>query len=181
MRNLAQTKTRFLIALAAMAVVDIALITYLMWPGNSPSALEEQRKTLHQKTQAITDEVKPLQNMDVKLGKTRTNIKTLYLENIPARSSQISQQLEKLTRQTGVATQSIHYNLVKADKGDLPDVQRVGVETTVTGDYAKVAHFINALEQSDLLFIIDQVTLNGQESGLVTLQIKFQTFLKETA
>jgi hypothetical protein len=44
-----------------------------------------------------------------------------------------------------------------------------------------VAKFINALEQSDLIFIIDQVSLSGQESGTVSLQIKFETFLREAA
>jgi hypothetical protein len=61
-------------------------------------------------------------------------------------------------------------------------VQRVEIDTTVSGDYAKVARFINALEQEKLFFVIRQITLNSaQESGTVTLQIKFGTFLKEAA
>ena len=60
-------------------------------------------------------------------------------------------------------------------------MQRIEVDTTVTSDYAKVARFINALEQDKLLFVINQITLNGQEGGQVSLQIKFETFLKGAA
>jgi hypothetical protein len=70
----------------------------------------------------------------------------------------------------------------RPEKGDLPDIQRLQVETTVTGDYAKVARFINSLEQTKTFFVIRQITLNGtQEGGGVNLQIKFDTFLKQSA
>jgi type IV pilus assembly protein PilO len=51
----------------------------------------------------------------------------------------------------------------------------------VTGDYLKVAHFINDMERSQLLFIIDKITLSSQEGGKVSLQITFDTFLKQAA
>jgi Tfp pilus assembly protein PilO len=181
MRNLSQTQRRFIITLAAMVAVDVALLAYLLWPGSSPSALENQLNALQSQSRALAREVGPLEDMGGKLAKTRTNIKSLYQENIPHRSSQISQQVEKLTKQAGVKTQAIRYTIVRQEKSDLADVQRIGVETTVTGDYAQVAKFINALEQSDLIFIIDQVSLSGQESGTVSLQIKFETFLREAA
>jgi hypothetical protein len=57
----------------------------------------------------------------------------------------------------------------------------VQVDTTVTGDYAKVASFINALEKSKLLFIVDKISLNSHEGGTVSLSITFDTFLREAA
>jgi hypothetical protein len=104
---------------------------------------------------------------------------------VPSEFSQISQHVEKLMKDTGVTTASgIHYaqenRSVRNDKGDLPDVQRINIDTTVTGEYAKVAKFINAMEQDKFVFIIDQISLTSQESGVISLQIKFETFLKET-
>jgi Tfp pilus assembly protein PilO len=179
MRNLALTKKRFMIALGVMGLLDVVLLAYLWWPGSSPSALESQRKTLQEQARSLSREVAPLDHIGDKLAETRKNIDLLYKDRIPHRSSQISQQLEKLTRETGVKAQSIRYNTTRPEKGDLPDVQRMGIETTVTGDYAKIARFINTLEQSELVFIIDQVTLSEQQGGMVSLQIKFETFLRE--
>ena len=59
-------------------------------------------------------------------------------------------------------------------------MQRINIATTVSGEYAKVAKFINAMEQDKFVFIIDQISLTSQESGVISLQVKFQTFLKET-
>ena len=84
-------------------------------------------------------------------------------------------------QETGVTTDGIRYNQDKtSEKSELPDVQRVNIETTVHGDYAKVARFINALEQDQFVCVINQITLNGTEGGnLVTLPINFETFQKE--
>jgi len=43
-----------------------------------------------------------------------------------------------------------------------------------------VARFINAMEQDKYVFIINQISLNSQEGGVVSLQIKFETFLRQT-
>jgi hypothetical protein len=57
----------------------------------------------------------------------------------------------------------------------------VKADITLSGDYAKIAHFINALERDKLVFNVTQIVLNGQQGGgSVDLQIKVDTFLKET-
>jgi hypothetical protein len=83
----------------------------------------------------------------------------------------------------GVTTTGVRYGQDRNssnEKNELPDVQRVNIETTVTGEYAKVARFINAMEQDKIVFIIDQIALSSQESGVVSLQLKLETFLKES-
>ncbi len=185
MTNLVQVKKRFTLAISVLAVICFGFIVYLLWPGTSISSMKAQEDALQQQYRSLSREVAPLQGMDQKLVKTRSDLKTLYQERIPTRFSQISQEVEKLTRETGVNAQNVHYNPVKTDKGDLKgdlqDVQRIEIDTTVVSDYAKVARFINALEQDKLLFIINQINLNGQEGGQVSLQIKFETFLKGAA
>jgi len=61
----------------------------------------------------------------------------------------------------------------------LPDVQRVNIETTVTGEYEKVARLSMPWSRQARV-IIDQISLNSQEGGVVSLQVKFETFLKES-
>lgn len=178
MTNLQQVRTRFTIIVSLLSAVCLALLGYLLWPGTSISSQRTQEESLQQQYHSLGREVAPLRGMDQKLIKTRSDIKELYQDRIPGRASQISQEVEKLTKQTSVTAQSIHFVPEKPDKGDLPDVQVLEIDTTVVGDYANVARFINALEQSKMFFVINQITLNGQEGGQVSLQIKFQTFLK---
>lgn len=186
MNNLAKTKKQFTSILSVLGAVNLLLIVYLLLPGSSPSARAAQEESLRQQKKALTNEVTPLIGIDKKLAQTRLDVKKFYEQKVPSQFSEISQHLEKLMNDTGVTAKGgIHYTQEHntsndKDKIELPDVQQIGVETTVTGEYSKVAKFINAMEQDRFVFIINQIALSSQESGVVSLQIKFETFLKES-
>jgi Tfp pilus assembly protein PilO len=181
--HLAKVKTQFILILAVLGALDLALIAYWLWPGSSPSAKLAQEQALQQQVNTLSREVAPLQGIGPKLDQTRVDVKKFYEQRIPSQSSEISQHLEKLVQETGVTQLGIHYGRDTGErnaKDELPDIQRVNIETTVTGEYGKVARFINALEQDKLVFIISQISLNGSEGGTVSLQIKVETFLRGT-
>jgi Tfp pilus assembly protein PilO len=183
MGNLQSTRKRFVLVLAILGAVDLVLLVYLLWPGSSASARIAQEQELQQRYRVLQREVAPVKEIKEKLVQTRKDIKDLYQERVPAHWSQISQEVERLVRETGVSSQSIHYTPQKDrdKKGELPDVQRVEIDTTITGDYTKVARFVNALEQNKMFFVVNQISLSGQQEGnLVSLQIKFETFVKQT-
>lgn len=182
MRNLAKSKKQFITIVAILGGLSLILLVYLLWPGTSTASKLAQEDSLRQEEKTLRKQVGPLDNIEKTLAQTRVDVKKFYEQKVPAQFSQISQHLEKLVQETGVNAQSIRYSQEKSDqKSDLSDVQHINIDTTVTGDYAKVARFINALEQDKFVFIINQITLNGSEGGnLVSLQIKFETFLKQT-
>lgn len=178
MVGLAQIKKRFFTILGVLAIIDAVLLGYLLWPGSSSAGRRAREEALQQQYRALGREVAPLKDIDGKLMQTRADINNFSREQIPNRWSQISGQLETLMRESGVTAQGVKYTTEKPDKGDLPDVQRVAIDTSVSGDYSKVAGFINAMERAKLLFIIRQISLSSQEGGSVTLAIKCDTFLK---
>jgi Tfp pilus assembly protein PilO len=181
MNHLEKTQKQFTTILSILGAIDLLLIIYLLLPGSSPSARAAQEESLREQKQALTREVTPLVGIDKKLAQTRIDVKKFYADKVPGQFSQISQHLEKLMKDAGVTHAGIRYNQDQngsTEKNELPDVQRINIETTVTGEYEKVARFINAMEQDKLVFIIDQIALNSQEGGVVSLQIKAETFLK---
>ena len=183
MNNLAKLRQQFTLILGVLGAVDLLLIIYLLLPGTSVSGKAAQEQSLMDQETALSREVAPLRGIDKKLSQTRVDIKAFYDQQVPSQFSQISQHLEKLTQEAGVATMGIHYSEDKNatnEKNNLPNIQRINIDTTVTGEYAKVARFINAMEQDKFIFIIDQISLSSQESGVISLQIKFQTFLRES-
>lgn len=185
MNDLEKVQRKFTLILAVLGVVVLALAVYLLWPGSSQSAKRAHEQRLQEQVNSLTSEVAPLSGLEPKLGKTRVDIKNFYAQKVPGEYSEISQHLVKLVQETGVTDDGIHYSPDKADKSgkdDLPDVERISVDTTIKGEYTKVARFINALEQDKYVFVINQITLNGSEGGnLVSLQLKFDTFLKGPA
>jgi Tfp pilus assembly protein PilO len=150
-----------------------------LWPGRGTQTeqrREEQDLRLH--LTHATREAAPLDRLDEKLGKTRVDVKKFYDQHVASRWSEVSEEINKLAQENGFAPPPIHY---KTDDTGLPDLQRVKADITLSGDYAKIAHFINALERDRLVFNVTQIVLTGQQGGAaVDLQIKVDTFLKET-
>jgi Tfp pilus assembly protein PilO len=179
MRDLQQIRKRVFIVLAILGVISIGLLGYLLWPGASVSAQKEQAEALQQQYTALQHDVEPLNGIEGKLVQTRADVKDLQKDSIPSRASEISLRLEKISLAVGVQSEGVRYTVKNADKDDLPGLQHLEIETSVTGEYPKLAHFINAIEQDKMLFVIDEVSLRSQQSGVVTLQIKLHTFLKE--
>jgi len=174
--SLKNIRTRFTLLLAILLAIDVGLVAYLVWPGRSDARAEERQ--LQQEYLVKTRQVTPLIGMDKKLDQTRDAIKAFSADRVLGRWSQISNELHRLAQQSGVSLQSIQY---KPEDSGIPNLQVVGIETGIAGDYVKLAHFINALERDKVLFVINQVSLRGQQGGTVELQLSFETFLKEAA
>src|SRR5258708_2756978 len=177
MTSLGQLRKKLTFVLAGLGVVDLVLVVYLLWPGGASTA-KAQEESLQQQYRNMTHEVAPLRGVDNKLLRSREDIKRFYHDQLPSRYSQISEQIMKLARDNGVNYLALSYS---ADATELPEIQRVGITTTITADYAKIPHFINALERDQHLFlVIERVAVNGQQSGVVIMQLKFDAYLKST-
>ena|SRR5579862_5641043 len=141
-------QTLFIALLAAFVVIDAALITYLLWPGASnPAVRKAEEQQLRQQLKTTIAEVGPLRGIDQKLVNTRADIKKFYADRIPVYWSQIAGELHKLETANGVSEASIHYMMKDTE---LPNLQRIEIDTGVASEYTKIAHFINALERDPL-------------------------------
>ncbi len=177
MTNLGRLRRKFAFLLACLAVLDLVLAVYLLWPGGE-KASRVQEESLQQDYRTMTREVAPLRGVDTKLLRSRGDLKRFYQEQLPSKYSQISDEIAKLAHENGVTYQNLSYT---AAATELPDIQRISVSTTISADYAKIPHFINALERDKhLFFIIDKISVNGQQSGVVTMLVRFETYLKAT-
>lgn len=178
MTALQKVRRLFIVLIVLLAVLDLGLIVYLRWPGTSSAGRKEREAQYGLELQQKKAAEVPLHGIDKKLIDDRVQVQKLYKNVVPNRWSEISAEIDKLAQQNGILAQNTRY--ITKDTG-LPDVQRISVQTSITGDYAKLARFMNSLERDKLLFLITEVSLSGQEGGTVQLQLKFDTFLKETA
>jgi Tfp pilus assembly protein PilO len=180
MRDLQKIRQRVFTILAVLGLLCLGFTVYLLWPGASVTAQKAQEASLQQQFRSLSREVEPLSGIEGKLMQTRVDIKNLYKDTVPTRASEISLRMERISQNVGVQNQGLHYGTkTTTDKDDIPGLQRLDIDTSVSGDYPKLAHFINAIEQDKTFFVIDQISLTSQQSGVVTLQIKLHTFLKE--
>ncbi len=171
-------RRKFIVVLAVLLAINLALAAYLLWPGR-PDVGQQliQENNLHQELKKIIHDVEPLEGMDAKLIKTRADVKRFYEQHVPSRWSEVSEEINKLAKANGLPPLPVRYT---AEETQLPDLQRVKIDIGAPADYAKIARFINAMERDKLIFVITEIVLTGQQSGsAVDLRIKVETFLKE--
>ena len=52
------------------------------------------------------------------------------------------------------------------------------MDAILNGDYRPLVLFMNSLERDKMFFLINGVTLTGQQSGIVGLRLKLTTYLR---
>ena len=176
MPDLRETRQKIKMVLIAMLCLDVVAAVLLFSPlVGSSNSRQGQLGQLWRELQQKTRQVEPLRGIDKKVALAGQQIDDFYKERLPGQDSAIFGEIGKVASQSGVK--------VLQAKSKVDDPQPVGlrpitIEAELSGDYLQLVRFINALERDKMFFIIDSVTLGGQQTGPVKLQMKLETYLK---
>jgi len=138
---------------------------------------------------------KPLEGLDVKLAEASAQSDKFYLGRLPVSYSEIAGELGALKTKSNVRLSRVNYtqpaptssNGKKATEGPggtvVPSTGKdqlteVLMDASLTGDYRSLVQFINGLERDKVFFLINGITLTGQQTGQVSLRIRIATFLR---
>jgi|SRR6267378_3108459 len=166
----------FTIALAVMGALSLGFAVYLLWGSSSGKDRKDEQNALRRELDLRKQQAAPLMGIETKLTRSREDVKKLVQDRVPAHFSDVTRQLFRLAQENGVSAQRIQY---ETESSGMPGIERIKIGTSISGDYAHLAHFINAVERDKQIFVIRQISINEQQPGTVELQIKFDTYLKE--
>jgi type IV pilus assembly protein PilO len=176
MPDLQTTERKVKIALGALGLVSVAAVAVLFSPlVGSQRARHEELDTLWKELQQKTRQVEPLRGMDKKIVVARQQIAEFYRDRLPSQDSAISEALGRVAAQSGVTIGHIKYTVKDTEAVGLTPIQ---VDADFSGNYLQLVRFINSLERDQLFFIVNSVSLGGEQAGVVRLQMKLRTFLK---
>lgn len=176
MPDLRQTRKKLRIALAVMAGVDLLAAAIYFSP--LVGSAESRRQELLQLQADLTSknkQVEPLENLPQKVVLASHQIGDFYKARFPSQNSEVPTEFGKLASANGVTIEQAKY-LEKAEgPGHLRPVE---IEADLGGSYTSLAKFINALERDQMFFIINSVTLGGEQQGPVKLNVKLEAYMK---
>jgi type IV pilus assembly protein PilO len=176
MPDLRRTRKNLKTALAIMAGVDLlAAAIYFSPIIGSAETRQQELNTLQTELVTKTRQVAPLKDLPQKVVLAGHQIDDFYKKRFPTHESQVLTELGKLTSANGVSIETVKYKVKDAEVGGLEPVE---MEAEFAGNYIALAKFINALERDQVFFIINSVTLGGQQQGPVKLGVKLETYLK---
>jgi type IV pilus assembly protein PilO len=174
--DLRQTRHKLKIALATMALIDVAaLVVYFSPLVGSQLARRTELGQLWLELQQKTREITPLRGLDKKIPVAHQQIDEFYVQRLPQESSAIAENLGKLAAENGVRIGSFKYSIKDPETVGL---RRMEIDADLGGDYLQLVRFINALERDQMFFLVDSVQLGGEQAGVVKLEMKAETYLR---
>ncbi len=179
MADLAGMRRSFRTVAIVLLVVDVAAAAYLLSPlGRSRRAYQDRYERARTELQVRTREVLPLRGMEEKLKTSQGQIERFYEDRLPSHGSDITRELGDLAEKHHVRISTVRYETKPAE---VPDLQRVAIEATLTGDYEPIVRLVNALERDRVFFIVDSVALTEQQGGQVSVALKLESYLRSGA
>jgi len=116
----------------------------------------------------------PLRGLDKSVEKTRKQMKQFFDDRIPASYSAIATSMTNLEVKSGVRLSRVQYTQGKPTEYLTP----ISMNAAISGDYPSIMHFVNGIERAKTFYIIDEMTLTGEQNGLVSLRIRVSTWLR---
>jgi type IV pilus assembly protein PilO len=162
-----------------LALVNIYILAQMafLWHASSKynaDAMAEQRIKL--KTAEIA--AVPLRGLDAKLATATEESNLFYRERLPASHSEVLAELGVLTKRAGVRLVRVQYTAVTVLVRSEGELSADHMDATLSGDYRPLMLMLNSLERDRMFFVINAVTLTGQQSGTVNLRLRLTTFLR---
>ncbi len=165
-----------------LALVNLYLLAQmgLLWhaaSNHSPQALSEQRVEL--KTAEIA--AAPLRGLDAKLATATEQSDRFYRDRLPTSYSEVVGELGALTKKSGARLTRVSYVPEAVLPGTPGALNEVRMDATLSGDYRPLVTMLNGLERDKMFFVINAVTLTGQQTGTVNLRLRLTTYLRPGA
>jgi type IV pilus assembly protein PilO len=166
---------------AAVAVLAIANLVLLVQLGLAWHTLRRDRPeelALKQTDLRMAElQAKPLRNLPERVADSTKGATRFYDGRVPGADSAILSELGALAAKANVRMSRGQYAFAPV----LHDVTEVRMDETVSGEYADLMRFINSVERDKMFFVINGLTLTGQQGGLVNLRLKVTTYLHGAA
>jgi type IV pilus assembly protein PilO len=176
MPDLRHTRKKMKLTLAVLAAVDLlAAVLYFSPVVGSAESRQMEKNQLQAELTAKTHQVAPLKDLPQKINTAKGQISDFYRNRFASQNSQIYTELGKVAAANSVKIDQVRYKPADSTSNGLLPIE---MEADLSGSYASLAHFINAIERDEMFFVINSVTLGGEPQGAVKLNVKLEAYLK---
>jgi len=164
------------IGVSVLLLVNLYLLLHVLivWSGRSKNN-DEAVAQAHARVMAADLSARPLRGLDEKIAKSDVDAAKFYKERLPYAYSDFLTELGVLQKRENVQLSHLQY----VQTPPVHSLTEVRMEATLSGEYQPLVRFINGLERDHTFFLVRQIGLTGQQSGVVNLRLRITTYLRE--
>ncbi|HEY0784240.1 MAG TPA: hypothetical protein VGD62_00115 [Acidobacteriaceae bacterium] len=163
-----------------LVIFDIALGTKLAlaWHEASSDQSEAYAADMARYT-LLAAQVQHIGGLPASIAGSRDEAEAFYGARVPGNDSAILAELGGLASRNRVRLSRASYT----PRAAVPGLVEQSIDASLSGEYTALMHFINDVERdrNHAFFIIRNVTLTGQQSGVVNLRLRLTTYMRADA
>src|ERR1700733_4989500 len=179
MRGLLNLLNLHFAGVAVLGLVNLYLLVHMAFAwqaANSQNAAALADQTVAMKTAEIAK--KPLEGLDEKLALATKDADKFYKQRLPFAISGMVGELGAQAKKQGVRQTRVQYAYAPVLAGTAGELTEARMDASLSGDYRPLVLFLNGLERDKMFFMIQALTLTGQQSGTVGLRVRLTTYLR---
>jgi type IV pilus assembly protein PilO len=126
----------------------------------------------------LQSQMSHLQGLPEKVNQARDDADKFYEKRIAPNYSTMLSELGKLETKNNVRLTRAQYTATPAING----LTELRIDASLSGEYTALMHFINDVEREkdNVFFIVNALTLSGQQGGMVNLRLRMTTYLRSS-
>jgi type IV pilus assembly protein PilO len=126
----------------------------------------------------LQSQMSHLQGLPEKVNQARDDADKFYEKRIAPNYSTMLSDLGKLETKNNVRLTRAQYTATPAING----LTELRIDASLSGEYTALMHFINDVEREkdNVFFIVNALTLSGQQGGMVNLRLRMTTYLRSS-
>lgn len=160
---------------ALLAVLNLFLLVRLVVAWHTIGAEQpEQTAALEIERRTLELQNRPLRGLGSKVELARSATADFYRQRIPANYSSILTDIDNVAVKNNVRLTRVQYTPAPAIEG----LTELRLDASLSGEYPSIVRLINGLERDKTFFMINAITLTGQQGGLVNLRLRLVTYLR---
>jgi Tfp pilus assembly protein PilO len=171
--------------LGLLIAADIALGVYSWQLASAPYTSPKQFDAMSIRLDALRANIQSAQKIKDAMPQTKSDCDKFEQALPPesAGSSSMAAELDDIAKKAGLRVEGFSFK-----PKQLPDhgVTEESIEATVSGDYAAVARFVNALQRSQKFYIMDGLSVSGDSqtqkaTGPLRVAVHLRTYFRMAA
>src|SRR5262245_65805775 len=182
-RSFSVKKQLVLIGLGVLFIADLGLAVYSWQSATALRTPMAQLEADSRKLQLLNADLERAEKIRHDLPATIADCDRFEASLLPASTgnSAITAELDELARKSGLQIQSVslrHKDIAGRN------LTQVDIESAVTGDYANIVKFMNALQRSQSFYIAESLSLQSEaqgRTGAMHIGIRIKTYFRTAA
>lgn len=172
-------RTIIIVAIAVVVVADVALAA-VNWQLSlsPPTSLADQTKALSRERDLMSLDRKNAANIKQDLPAVQKQCDAFFQQELrPAEGgySAILADLGAIAQESGLHVNSTRFKQKQESKHG---VEEITIGLSMEGAYPALVSFINSLERSNNFYVLDSLTLDSAQNGVLRLNLDLRTYFR---